>query len=276
MEIQAAESNRQNSTEVASGKERKRGFGLPAGMVQHFADRGIAQEELAQMGIDEVLAQTGQLEGKALNKAVQTVLKTTRSMEQLRTRLEMLTGYKGTEDVCTGVLNSVLHAHRHTLYAGGPEGVLEYAYTLVIDAEHANVKHVGRVLLAHAPAEDAAVVALVQREMERFFPDTEGLGPGEEERMEKQIFLFSGTKKSREALREYISVRAEALCVLAKRCESPLPVWKRVLAIYKKVHKETVPEEKVRALGLAVLRTQRGEQALVEATSQYVQSMRTG
>ncbi|EHY66938.1 hypothetical protein NERG_00578, partial [Nematocida ausubeli] len=72
MEIQAAESKRENSTEVASGKERKRGFGLPAGMVQHFADRGIAQEELAQMGIDEVLAQTGQLEGKALNKAVQT------------------------------------------------------------------------------------------------------------------------------------------------------------------------------------------------------------
>ncbi|KAI5131088.1 hypothetical protein NEPAR04_2358 [Nematocida parisii] len=274
MKTETAQSNGQNIA-VAQEKERKkRDFGLPTGIVEHFAEKGVTREELAELEIDSILEQTGDLDGKAMNKAVQTVLKTTRNMEQLRTRLEMLTGRKSDEDTYISVVNSVLYAHKHTLYTGDREALLGYAYTLATEAEHANVKHIGRVLLAHLPIEDGVLVPFIEEKMASFFPDTEDLVPGQEERMEQHVALFAGTRQSKKNLYNYISVRADTLCVLAKRAVSPLPVWKQVLFIYKRAHKETIPAEKVRALGLAVLKTLRIEKDLVAASSQYVQNMR--
>lgn len=275
MQEESTQENREQNT-TGTEKEKKREFGLPAGVVQHFETKGIAREELAQMSIDDVLAQAGPLDGKALNKAVQTVLKTTRDIEQLKARLELVSKRpaEAGESLLEGIVNSVLHVHGHTLYTREQGSLLNFAYLLATEAAHANVKYVGRTVLAHLPVEAAELNSAILEKMDNFFPDTDNLGPGQEDKMEYHIALFGGTRKSKERLREYISVRAEAIAILARKSTCPLSVWKQVLGIYKKADREALPEEKVRALGLAVLKTLKSDGALVDACSQYVQSMR--
>ncbi|KAH9385960.1 uncharacterized protein NEMAJ01_1312, partial [Nematocida major] len=227
----------------------------------------------------EILAQMKPLEGKALNKAIQTILKTTHKIEQLRSRLQMVTGWadeSGAESDVEAVMNSILYAHGHTVYTGKEGALLEFAYTLATEAEHANVKSAGRLVLEHLPLAEEELARAVLEKLAGFFPDTENLLPGQEDRMEQHISLFAGTRQSKEKLRIYVSVRAEAILVLAKRCKRLEGAWKMVLGLYKKIDAESAPMEKVRALGLAVLRTLKGESELGDACSQYVQSMRMG
>ncbi|KAH9387107.1 uncharacterized protein NEMAJ01_2003, partial [Nematocida major] len=91
MQLEDRKENRPSAS--AEEKTKKKDFGLPAGIVQQFEARGIGRAELANMEIDEILAQMKPLEGKALNKAIQTILKTTHKIEQLRSRLQMVTGW---------------------------------------------------------------------------------------------------------------------------------------------------------------------------------------
>lgn len=258
-------------SEEAEEKKRKRAFGLPAGLVAHFAARGVSREQLAAMSLDEILAQTGRLEGRALNKTVQTVLKTARTPEQLSARLAALAGRAAEEDPLESILGSVLRAHRLApRREEGADSLVRLAYALATEAEHKNVKSAARFVLARAPAESAE--ALVAEKLDTLLPET--CARGEEEQMAQHIALCGGAQKSRARLRAHVGARAEAVALLVQKSAGPVRAWKQVLGLYRKVEKGARPEDKLRRLGLAVLRTLRGEEALVEACSQYVQSMR--
>lgn len=277
--MQTEEINSRNIEESIAVEKKeegstKREFGLPAGLVSCLEQKGMRREEIAKMPLEEVLAKAGRLEGKALNKTIQTVLKTTRKPESLRERLEILTGRKTEEDVLESILGSVLYAQGLAPYAGGEEEFLEFVYCLATEAEHRNVKHAARFVLEHISTESKEIEALIAEKIDNFFPDTENLAPGEEDKMEHHIALFAGTRKSKETLREYVSARAEALIVLVRRSKGPLKVWKKLLGVYKKIEKASLPEEKMRTLGLGILKTLQKEEDIVEACAQYVQSMR--
>lgn len=260
-------------------KKESRPFGLPLSLTERLLSMGTSQEQIQALSFDEVLQRAGALEGKALQKTLQTIIKTTRSPELLLQRVRAVTGAspdsKGSPVILA--MNAVLGALEHmACYEGPAEAedsaeLLRFALWVRREAEERSAKLIAQYALEHLALSEERRQGALREHLSGFLQRPE---EADEDAMEKHILLFSGASQSKARLRDMISAQMDALLPLAEQCTQDIPLWPQLLDVYSLAGKSVLPLESIRRLGWAILRSLSSEEALLEACSLYLQSMR--
>ncbi|KAI5190930.1 hypothetical protein NECID01_1225 [Nematocida sp. AWRm77] len=231
----------------------KQPFGIPEELVQHCEEKGIAREELQTMEFEEVLKRAGKLSTKVLHRTLITVLKTSKHVDGLKKRLELLVDAPKiySSDPHLQIINSVMHIHELDLCASKEE-LLEFAWTRALECEVRAAKMVSRFVIEHTEMSHEEIVQFIEEKWASLFP------------ME---VLFSP------AMKGHMSARLDLLTLIAKKATSELPFWPQTLSLYKEVKEQFLPMESLRAFGWTVLKTHK-DQAAKEAFVLYTRAMK--
>ncbi|KAI5171228.1 hypothetical protein NEFER03_2210 [Nematocida sp. LUAm3] len=260
-------------------KKESKPFGLPLPLTEKLLAMKMSKEQIHALSFDEVLDKVGVLEGKSLQKTLQTIIKTSRAPALLLKRVQTVTGASHQAQGSPVILavNTVLGAlEAMALYEGDLQEedsleLLRFLLWVRREAEEKTAKLIAHYALEHLSLSEETRQAALIEHMTGFLQKPEDTN---EEAMEKHILLFSGASHSKTRLREIICAHMDALLLLAEKCTQPIPIWQQILEVYALAGKSVLPMESIRRLGWATLRSFSSEEDILSASSIYLQSMR--
>lgn len=254
-------------------------FGFPALLVQRLVSMGCSSEEIKEMSLEQALERARPLEGATLRKTLETVFKTSHQLPLLLSRFELLFGPTPQE---ISSLMYVLHCtlsscetqiemYTGDLAAPNTEEFVSFLLEMGSAEEHRMIKLAARYILGKLSLDAVDLSAVLGRKLSLVLA-----APSEddEENTERHFLLFGGSSGGKDKLREVLSDTAETVAVAVQGCTKEVSIWPQVLSLYEGVGKHVRPEEKLRALGKAVLKSLQTEESVVKAAGQYVFSMR--
>lgn len=232
---------------------RRAPFGMPEELVLHLEAKGVTRKDLETMEFDDALKKAGPLDTKIMHRTLITVIKTSRRVDLLKSRLELLLNNPKlhSNNPLLQIVNTVMDAHGLDLCADASE-LLEFAWIRALESDGRAVKLISRFVIDQIDLSNEEVSAFIAEKWPSLFP------------ME---LLFSP------AMKGHMAARLELLTAIAKKATEELAFWPQTLSLYKEIKEQYLPMEAVRAFGWAVLKTLKG-QAAKEAFVQYTRAMK--
>lgn len=275
IDAQAAKENKKS----INTSQKKKPFGFPLPLVQNLKNAGITEEEVKQMSFEEALEKAKKsLIGPGLQKTLLTIFKTSPFLSLLVKRFSILFG-PVPEGVSTLVYivncaTKDIDIDGYSGDAGNLDGAdfIRFLFWLVVRSNSKIAKTAGLYVLPHVSVEIGELKEIITESMLLFKAPA---ADAEEEEVEKHLFLFGGSSVGKQKLKELLGDSASALeAVTRSRKESLFCIWPQILDLYAVAGKSSLPFEKVRELGKSVLKNIKNEEEVIQACTQYIQSMR--